>query len=281
MFELLQDGLNSAIRAIRARLGRCRLTESNGAPCLSTGLSPSSSWSRDVVEPDYERIYATQAAQYERLVAREDYHHNIQRALGQIVPAGQLDVVELGAGTGRLTRIVAPAARSTCAFDVSSHMLQLNALNLAERDVRHWLLAAADHRHLPLRDHTADLALSGWSFCYLALGPAENWQSEVEQGLAEMKRVLRPGGTAIILETLGTGHETPHRPDSLAAYYALLEQTGFHFDWIRTDYRFESLAEAEELVRFFFGDELAGRTVAEGWVILPECTGIWWRQSRP
>jgi len=45
---------------------------------------------------------------------------------------------------------------------------------------------------------------------------------------------------------------------------------------IRTGYRFESLAEAEDLTRFFFGDALADRAASEGLVILPECTGMWW-----
>ncbi|MBN1890913.1 MAG: class I SAM-dependent methyltransferase [Thermoflexales bacterium] len=228
------------------------------------------------MEPDYKQIYATQAAQYERLVAREDYHGNIQQALGRIVPGGQLDIVELGAGTGRLTRILAPRSRRVCAFDASSHMLALNA-KLAQQNARNWRLAVADHRHLPLGDGTADLALSGWSICYLVVEHGD-WQVEVERALAEMARVLRPGGTAILLETLGTGYETPHPPPNLAAYYAWLEQRGFRFDWIRTDCRFESLAEAVELVRFFFGDELARQVVARQWVILPECTGIWWRR---
>ena len=39
---------------------------------------------------------------------------------------------------------------------------------------------------------------------------------------------------------------------------------------------FESLAEAEELARFFFGDDMADKVLEEKWVILPECTGIWW-----
>ena len=38
----------------------------------------------------------------------------------------------------------------------------------------------------------------------------------------------------------------------------------------------QSLDEAEELTRFFFGDELAARVVEKEWLILPECTGIWW-----
>jgi hypothetical protein len=35
--------------------------------------------------------------------------------------------------------------------------------------------------------------------------------------------------------------------------------------------------EAEELTRFFFGDELANRIKNEGLLIVPECTGIWWK----
>jgi hypothetical protein len=93
-----------------------------------------------------------------------------------------------------------------------------------------------------------------------------------------MRRVLRPGGTAIILETLGTGRETPHPPsEALAAYYAMLETDyGFASTWIRTDYRFESQAEAEELTGFFFGAASATTTTEEGYAIVPECTGIWW-----
>jgi hypothetical protein len=94
-----------------------------------------------------------------------------------------------------------------------------------------------------------------------------------------MKRMLRPGGTAVILETLGTGQEAPRPPtEGLAAYYAFLEdEHDFSSTWLRTDYRFNSLEEAEQLVRFFFGPELASRIVQEELLILPECTGIWWR----
>ena len=64
---------------------------------------------------------------------------------------------------------------------------------------------------------------------------------------------------------------------SRAAYYAWLEkEQGFRSTWIRTDYQFESLDEAKALTAFFFGDELANDVVKHNWVILPECTGVWW-----
>jgi hypothetical protein len=47
----------------------------------------------------------------------------------------------------------------------------------------------------------------------------------------------------------------------------------------RTDYRFMTVAEADMLTRFFFGDELADRIVRENRMILPECTGFWWKSS--
>ena len=61
--------------------------------------------------PDFKAIYAHHADQYDQLVAREDYQQNIIRALRQIRPLDGLDVVELGAGTGRLTRMLTPLAR--------------------------------------------------------------------------------------------------------------------------------------------------------------------------
>jgi hypothetical protein len=94
-----------------------------------------------------------------------------------------------------------------------------------------------------------------------------------------MARVLRAGGTAIVLETMTTGSETA-APPTLAEYYRWLEvERGFSGFAIHTDHRVESLDEADRLTRFFFGDELADRVRHAGWTVLPESTGIWWRTS--
>jgi ubiquinone/menaquinone biosynthesis C-methylase UbiE len=142
--------------------------------------------------------------------------------------------------------------------------------------LHNWRVEVADHQELPVEDRAADVAIAGWSIVYTVVWHERTWHEELGKALAEMKRVLRPGGTIVILETLGTGYETPHPPDGVKAYLAYLENAGFSSTWIRTDYQFESLAEAEALTRFFFGDELAEKVVERNWVILPECTGIWW-----
>jgi hypothetical protein len=93
-----------------------------------------------------------------------------------------------------------------------------------------------------------------------------------------MQRILRPGGVFILLETLGTGFEEPTPPtDYLAELYDWWTQTyQLNHTWIRTDYQFQSPEEGAYLTRFFFGDELANRILADQMTILPECTGIWW-----
>jgi ubiquinone/menaquinone biosynthesis C-methylase UbiE len=174
--------------------------------------------------------------------------------------------------------MMAPVAKTILVSDISRHMLDVAKAKLERTGLRNWTVTIADNRALPVVDCSADLSIAGWSLGHNTSWYEESWPQEIGQVLAEMKRVLRPGGVVVILETLGTGSERPCPPtDALAAYYAWLEgEHGFDSTWIRTDYRFESLSEAQESTRFFFGDELADRIGRENWVILPECTGIWW-----
>jgi ubiquinone/menaquinone biosynthesis C-methylase UbiE len=191
-----------------------------------------------------------------------------------VLPIENIDVVELGAGTGRVTCLLAPLVRSIRAFDSAEAMLQVARDRLSEMGLTNWSVQVADHRNLPVEDSSADLAISGWSVCYLVDWAKGDWKPEVKKALAEMKRVLRPGGKMILIETQGTGFETPHPPEHLLEYYRFLQDAGFNFTWFRTDYQFESVQEARELTEFFFGKELADQFKGR---VLPECTGIWWK----
>lgn len=231
------------------------------------------------IDDHYQKIYASKAQQYDAMVSREDYEGNILKALTAIRPLEGLDVIEMGAGTGRLTRLLAPVVRSIQAFDASQHMLDTAAESLEVQGMSNWILEQADNRDLPADDAVADLAIAGWSFAHAQGWYPDRWQIEAGKMVDEMLRVLKPGGTAVILETMGTGNEKPAPPhERLAAYYHWLEnEHGFSYKWIRTDYEFDSVEQADELTRFFFGDELADRIVREQMTILPECTGVWWR----
>jgi ubiquinone/menaquinone biosynthesis C-methylase UbiE len=237
-------------------------------------------WVRRGPVPDFKHIYLNRAEQYEQLVSREDFQGAIPRALRQICSFDGLDIVELGAGTGRLTCLLAPMVKSIIACDISRPMLNVAAAKLRRLARASYQIVVADNRRLPLRDGIADVSIAGWSLGHATGWYPTTWRDEIECALTQLQRVVRLGGVMIILETLGTGYESPHPPtDALSAYYAMLEhEYGFASTWLRTDYRFDSVAEAGELTRFFFGNELADRVVRTASTILPECTGIWWRR---
>src|SRR5215211_3520388 len=223
------------------------------------------------------KIYQSEADRYEALISREDYRGNIPRAIDEIISVDGLDILDLGAGTGRLTMLLAPRAKSIRAFDASSEMLRVCRESLIASGLCNWQVDVADHRQLPVQDHSVDLAGSGWSVSYLSVWDQEHGQLELDQWLLEMKRVLRGGGTIILLESLGTGNEEPIRLEHVESAYQWLDANGFQNRWIRTDYQFESVDEATDLAGFFFGSDMAVRIREKQSSILPECTGVWWK----
>jgi len=225
---------------------------------------------------DHKKVYQQEGAQYQRLIEREDYRENLLPALKKVSALNGLDVLDLGSGTGRLAHLLSPHVRSVHALDRSPHMLEVAAERLRIQGFGNWQVSAGDHRYLPLEENSADLVVSGWSICYLVVWEDIKWKHELESALLEIRRVLRPGGMIILIESLGTGNEQPEEPDKLREYFRFLEHQGFQQSWIRTDYRFDSLQEAQELASFFFGEEMMNKIWKEPQPILPECTGIWW-----
>ena len=189
--------------------------------------------------------------------------------------------VDVGAGTGRVTRLLLDAgARRVVAFDEAPAMIEVARRNLASVEGSRWSAGVADAGSLPLEDGAVDHAIAGWVFGHQRSW-APDWKTSIAAGLAEMSRVVRPGGAVIVIETLGTGNEEPSPPrPELAEYYAWLETAqGMQRAWVRTDYRFPDSATAIELTSFFFGAELADRVRRSATARLPECTGLWWRRK--
>jgi len=224
--------------------------------------------------PDHSSIYKNQVEMYDLMISKQP---KLGKVIEEIICYEGLDIIELGAGTGRITTELATRAKSIVALDSSKEMLEITESKLKQKNLSNWKTLVADHRALPLENNSADLVISGWSICYLTSSNHVEWHDHLEQIISELKRVLRPGGTILLFETMGTGFSTPTPPSFLLHYFEALEKE-FHFShkWIRTDYSFDHLGQAEELTKFFFGEELASRVVKENLVSLPECAGIWW-----
>ena len=229
--------------------------------------------------PELKQIYQTEAEQYQALVGREDYENHLLPAILEIDPLDDKDVLELGAGTGRVSCLIAPHCQTLIATDISHHMLALGKQYLSGSEKSNWHLSLESHWALPFKNYSVDAVIAGWSFCYAALDAREAWQSALEKGLKEVWRVLRPGGKLILIDSLGTGFETPHTPEVLIEYVNYLNSHGFESSWVRTDYRFTDLEEANMLTSFFFGDAPMPMWETPQGVIVPECTGLWWKNK--
>lgn len=223
-------------------------------------------------------IYGSHAREYDELVAAEDYGGNLQRALRSIGKWKGRTVVEAGIGTGRVTSLYASEVKSIIGFDRSSHMMDRARNNLASYSSK-IEYRIADHLAIASSKVRGDIFVEGWSFGHLIIEQS----SHIPETAGALERmihgVVRPGGTAIIIETLGTCTAVAEPPNAnLEEYYELLEgECGYNREVVRTDYRFPSIPEAVRIMGFFFGEEMALRVREQGSTVVPEYTGIWWK----
>ena len=188
---------------------------------------------------------ATLAAEYSGLAAAYARYwgpvlHPLSRALLGSLPLAQASrVLDLGCGTGDLLPDLRAAATQAliAGVDRSEGMLRLMPRGAAS------CLAVMDARQLALRERIFDVAIIAFVLQHVADPPA---------GLREMRRILKPGGTAAVavwgvasavpgekvwteeLDACGAGpeprdpsvrrHDMMDTPEKLAA---LLEGAGF------------------------------------------------------
>ena len=208
------------------------------------------------------------------MIAAEDADGNLLPALEAVTPLRGRRILDLGSGTGRLPRLLSPIAGSSAALDLSRAMLRQQA-----RLNGPWPLVQGDLQSLPFPVGWSEVTTAGWAIGHLRAWYAPTWQVVIGRVVDELERVTTPGGVVVILETLGTGSLSPAPPAiHLAEYYAWLEnQRGYTRTQVRTDYLFDSVAEAVACTEFFFGPALSDAIRANNWARLPEWTGIWSR----
>ena len=128
----------------------------------------------DDQQPDWAHSFGGVAEAYER--GRPTYPAEAVRWLLGEEP---LTVLELGAGTGKLTRVIAQLGHDVHATDPDPAMLQI-----LEREVPGVRTAEASAEDIPLADASVDAVIAAQAFHWF----------DLDQALPEMARVLRPGG---------------------------------------------------------------------------------------
>ena len=137
----------------------------------------------------WELLYRLEPQLYDRLATVEHLHPGILAWLPRTVGR----IVEVGAGTGRLTLELIDRGQEVVAIEPAKPLRQILRRKLADAD--HGSRARLVHGffdHLPVPGDYADLVVA----CS-ALTPAPAHGGEA--GLSEMERVCRPGGCVAII----------------------------------------------------------------------------------
>lgn len=145
-------------------------------------------------------------------------------ALAQIHPNQQ--VLDLAAGTGDLTRLIAPKITATgqiTVCDINQSMLSQAKVRLMDEGIFDNIgIVQADAQHLPFTPNTFDRIIMGFGLRNVTCK---------EKALQSMYRVLKPGGHIIILEF---SHPTN------TAFSKLYDTYSFHIlpklgEWVAKD----------------------------------------------
>jgi len=104
--------------------------------------------------------------------------------------------LDLGAGGGHVSYVVARHARRVIATDLSSEMLAAVAETAHEKGLSNIETAEAPAERLPFEDETFDLVASRFS--------AHHWR-DFDAGLGQARRTLKCGGRAVFVDAYAPG----------------------------------------------------------------------------
>ncbi|HTW69582.1 MAG TPA: class I SAM-dependent methyltransferase [Acetobacteraceae bacterium] len=105
-------------------------------------------------------------------------------------------VLDLGCGAGHVSFAVAPRVRSVVACDLLPEMLDVVARAASERGLDNVATQQSTAEHLPFANASFDFVLSRYS--------AHHWR-DFDSGVREAARVLKPGGTMGIVDSISPG----------------------------------------------------------------------------
>lgn len=143
--------------------------------------------------------FRRQGADWDEMRALDLPAAEVEAALLSLVPghdAGRL--LDIGTGTGRVLELLAPRISQGVGVDASRAMLALARSRLARAGLTHCSVRLADMYRLPLPESSFDIAVMQMVLHY----------AEEPQGvLAEVARVLRPGGRLIVIDLAKHGRD--------------------------------------------------------------------------
>lgn len=191
-----------------------------------------------------------------------------------IAPWVDREVLDVGCGTGYHLPLFATKARSVQGVEPNPDLVSLarrRTRRLANVDVTEGLA-----QHLPVADGSFDLVHARWAYFF---GPGS------EPGLAELARVVAPGGTALIIDNdptrsrFGQWFSQGFPTVDAAEVESFWAQHGWSRVPIEMGWRFESRDDLEAVVRLELPPQVADAalTEVEG-LDIDYAVNLWWKR---
>lgn len=185
----------------------------------------------------------------------------IERTMRRVASWSGRTLIDIGAGTGYHIERFHQDAAHVIAVEPDAELRIELMQRIATRNLTRTSVIGASAASLPLRDHSVDVAHARFAYFF---GPG------CEPGIAELERVLRPGGTAFVIDndlrcgTFATwireayGADT-FNPDVIESFW---EEQGFAIERLSSCWRFENRDDLERVVHLEFPQEHAARFVS-------------------
>ncbi len=146
------------------------------------------------------------AARWDRIRSLYIDEALVEKALLELLPReGLRDFVDVGTGTGRILELVAPRAQRAVGIDLSREMLAVARARIEKAGLRNVNVRHGDMYQLPWPSGSFDAA---------TLHQVLHFADDPASAIAEVARVLRPGGTLVIVDF------APHELEYLQSEHA-------------------------------------------------------------
>ncbi|WP_230208911.1 class I SAM-dependent methyltransferase [Nostocoides sp. HKS02] len=183
----------------------------------------------------------------------------IEEAMAALHPFDGADLVDVGCGSGfHLPRFLALGCASVVGVEPHPPLVELAQERVAGLPGVRVVEGVA--QALPLADDSVDLAQARWAYFFGA---------GCEPGLAELERVLRPGGTAYVIDndatrsTFGRWFARAYPSYDPLAVERFWARQGWSRERLTIAWTFDSRADFEEVVRIEFPETAAEGILAE------------------
>lgn len=214
---------------------------------------------------------------YERENRAVDPDGIVDRRLRELRSWEGATILDIGCGTGyHLPRYAAQAAS---VIGVEPHGDLADAARHRVADLPNVTVHTATAQELPIPDASVDVAVSRWAYFF---GPGS------EPGLAELERVIRPGGVAFIVDLDGTrGSFGRWFRETVPQYSAervesFWSRQGWEREELDLRMSFENRADLEAVLRIEFTPKVAREAIAATpGLEVPYPNVLRWRVFRP